>query len=128
MGGKHFHEEGFAEHYFLSNMTVGYPEFARGWYAYQTPLTEVPNARIYYTHYGSYDAIMLGLLLKTGITELPDLYKVMTIFSIIALALWYILAFRLFGHVIGLISLIIMGTSEQLNSLEAICEGVLAIE
>ena len=111
MGGKHFHEEGFAENYFLANMTVGYPEFARGWYAYQTPLTDVPNARIYYTHYGSYDAIMMGLLLKMGITELPDLYKVMTIFSIIALALWYGVATRLFGHVVALISLLTMGTS-----------------
>ena len=111
MGGEHFYEEGYAKNYFLSNMTVGYPEFARGWYAYQTPLTDVPNARIYYTHYGSYDAIMLGLLLNMGITELPDLYKVMTIFSIIALALWYMSATRLFGSVIALISLLFMGTS-----------------
>jgi len=111
MGGKHFHEEGFADNYFLANMTVGYPEFARGWYAYQTPLTDVPNARIYYIHYGSYDAMMIGLLFKMGVTELPDLYKVMTIFSIIALALWYGLATRLFGRVIALISLIFMGTS-----------------
>ena len=57
LAARQFHEEGFTENYFLANMTVGYPEFARGWYAYQTPLPEVPNASIYYTHYGSFDAL-----------------------------------------------------------------------
>lgn len=111
MGGTHFADEGYIDNYFLANMTVGYPEFARGWYAYQTPLTDVRNASIYYTHYGSIDAMVLGVLLKLGITGLTTMYKIMTILSLIALALWYILAYRLFGRGIALISVVVAGSS-----------------
>jgi hypothetical protein len=111
MAGEHFNAGGYAKNYFLANMTEGYPEFARGWYAYQTPLTGVPNAAIYYTHYGSYDAMVLGLLLKMGITGLPDKYKIMTVLSLFALALWYILATRLYGNITAVISVFIMGSS-----------------
>jgi len=111
LGGKHFHEEGLAENYFLANMTIGYPEFARGWYAYQTPLSNVPNASIFYTHYGAYDAMLVGLLFNIGIVELPDIYRVAALLSIIALALWYGAANLLFGRAIAVISLIFMGTS-----------------
>src|SRR5260370_19454086 len=54
MGGRHFHEEGFARNYFTTNDTVGFREFARGWQYYQVPIL-VPNSAIFYTHYGSFD-------------------------------------------------------------------------
>jgi hypothetical protein len=111
MAGDRFAEEGFARHYFLSNMTVGYPEFSRGWYAYQTELPEVRNASIYYTHYGPFDAIVVGIWEKLGVGGLPVLYKIAAFFSVFSLLLWYLTALRLFGRGISLVSTVVMGSS-----------------
>jgi len=110
LGGKQFYDEGFSQNYFLANMTVGYKEFARGWYYYQVPHL-VPNSAIYYTHHGSLDNIVNGLLRHTGLTQLTDFYKVAALLSLLGLLFWYGAAVQLFRRPVALVSLVFIGTA-----------------
>jgi hypothetical protein len=110
LGGRRFAEEGFFKHYFLSNMTVGYPEFARGWYHYQVPLN-TQNSSIYYTHYGSLDTVANGVLQKVGITDLRTLYQISALVVAAGLVFWFIAIRRLFDDWVALISMVVMATS-----------------
>ena len=61
--GRNFHEEGFADNYFLSKVTVGYPEFARSWLAGDSTETDTEQGAFQYdTRYGSTDGIVNGML------------------------------------------------------------------
>ncbi len=110
LAGKRFYEEGFISNYFLPNMTVGYNEFTRGWYYYQVPQI-VPNSAIYYTHYGSLDCIINGVLRYFGVTELKTFYIIAAGISVSSLALWYFAASMLFTRLVAFISLLFIGTS-----------------
>jgi hypothetical protein len=111
MAGKRFHEEGFLNHYLTSNMTVGYKEFSRGWVYYQVPQV-VPNSAIYYTHYGSLDGIINGIVRATRLgNDLLKAYKVTAILSALSLVFWFGASKILFGRFIALASTFFIGTS-----------------
>lgn len=110
MGGLRFHQDGFISNYLLSNMTVGFKEFARGWYYYQVPQM-VANSAVYYTHYGSLDSVINGVLRNLGVTDLLLFYKIAAFLSSVSLLLWYASASMMFNRMISLVSLVFMGTS-----------------
>jgi len=110
LGGKRFYEEGFAQNYFLAAQTVGYKEFARSLHYYQVPQI-VPNSAIYYTHHGSLDSIINGLLRHIGLTQLTDFYKVAAFLSLLGLLFWYGAAVQLFRRPVALVSLLFIGTA-----------------
>lgn len=110
MAGERFYEGESFYDYSLQNMTVGYKEFSRGWYHYQVPLTN-PNSSIYYTHSGPMDGVINGVLRHFGITELTRFLEINAFLLTLSLGFWYVSASLLFGRVIGLISLIFIGTA-----------------
>ena len=110
LAGKRFYEEGFAQNYLLANMTVGYKEFARGWYYYQDPQM-VANSAIYYMHHGALDSITNGLLRHVGLSRLSDFYKVAALFSVLSLLFWYGTAVQLFRRPVAIVSLLFIGTA-----------------
>ena len=110
LAGKRFHEEGFVRNYFLANSTTGHKEFARGWYYYQFPQV-APNSATHYTHHGSTDAIINGILRHAGLSQYTDFYKVAALFGLIALIFWYAMTLQLFGRLVALISMVFIGTS-----------------
>src|SRR3989304_4003813 len=110
MAGERFAQEGFWNHYFLANMTVGYPEFSRGWYFYQVPQIH-PNSAIYYTHYGSLDTIFNGVLQSLGMTGLRGFYQVAVVLSVLGLAAWYVTTALVFGRAVALFSTLFLGSS-----------------
>jgi hypothetical protein len=110
LAGQRFHETGFFSNYLLSNMTVGYPEFSRGWYFYQVPPVS-QNSAVYYTHYGSFDAVVNGIARHLGLTGIYNFYRLIAVFSVVSLGLWYCAARSIFGRAVGLVSLLFAGTA-----------------
>ncbi|MFC1990741.1 hypothetical protein ACFLU9_01145 [Chloroflexota bacterium] len=108
--GERFYEGETRDDYILSNMTVGYKEFSRGWYHYQVPLTN-PNSSIYYTHSGPMDGVINGILRHFGITELTRFLEINAFLITLAMGFWYVAASLLFGRAVALISLLFMGTA-----------------
>ncbi|MBM3131677.1 MAG: hypothetical protein FJZ95_01415 [Chloroflexi bacterium] len=119
--GARFYEGRSFYDYTLQNMTVGYPEFSRGWYHYQVPLTN-PNSSIYYTHSGPMDGVINGVLQYMGVTSLTRMLEINAALLILALGFWYVSASLLFGKTVGLISVVFMGTSlSAVQFAETIC-------
>ena len=108
-GERFYNGESFYD-YTLQNMTVGYKEFSRGWYYYQVPLTN-PNSSIYYTHSGPMDGVINGVLRHLGVTELRRFSEVNAVLVVLSLGFWYVSSSLLFGRLVGLISLLFIGTS-----------------
>jgi hypothetical protein len=128
LGARHFAEEGFLANFFTANISVGFPEFARGWHYYQVPLL-VQNSGIYYTHYGSVDTYISGLLMSAGFENITQFYVVFTVASFFSLALWYVTSSLLFGRTAGLISTAVFGTAVNFLSVaETNCAESLAIQ
>lgn len=111
MAADRFLEDGVIASRGLAEMTVGYPEFSRGWYAYQTDVTGNAAATRYYTHYGAVDAMVVASLQALGVKDLTTLYRTMAAMSLAALAVWSVAAWRLFGRAIAAVSTLVMGTS-----------------
>ena len=110
LGGRRFAQDGFFQNYFLMNTTVGPIELARGWQYYQVPQL-VHNSAIYYTHYGSLDAIIIGLFHLAGIRSLTALYVIFSCVSFFGLAMWGAAVRTLFGPLVALVSVLVIAPS-----------------
>jgi hypothetical protein len=110
MAGERFYKDGFSSHYFLPNISTGYPEFSLGRAHYPNP--EISStSTIYDVSVGPLPAITNGLLRHLGVTDLLAFYKIAAFSSTIALLFWYTFAALLFGRIIALLSLLYIGTS-----------------
>ncbi len=110
IGGHRFASEGFFHHFLLMNTTVGPAEIARGWQYYQVPQL-VPNSAIYYTHYGSLDALIVGIFNAVGISSLRSMYLLFACISFASLALWTAALFLRFGSIVALVSVALITPS-----------------